>query len=157
MEEQGEQGGPGEGRQKEGGAKVKEIRRMLEIKGKYGEDEEYEQERRSSFFRGVSVEAEYSFTNTVGKFTRQAVKEGSFKGKTIGNVKEQLLARTRLEEKGSRKKSTVVVGGSQIGRKAGEIGRIGGKVVGVHKVLKICTRGSDQGKAGESERRHVGG
>ena len=37
---------------------VKEIRKLLESNGKFGEEEEYEQTRRSSFERGVSVEAE---------------------------------------------------------------------------------------------------
>ena len=32
---------------------VKEIRKLLESKGKFGEEEEYEQKRRSSFERGV--------------------------------------------------------------------------------------------------------
>ena len=117
---------------------VKEIKKILESKGRYGEDEEYEQERRSSFVRGVSVEAEYSFTNAVGKFTKEAVKEGSYKGSIVGNIKEQLLARTRIEEKWSGKKTAVVIGGSQMGRIAGEIERIGGDVVGVHQVIKIA-------------------
>ena len=43
-------------------------------KGRFGEEEEYEQKRRSSFERGVSVEAEFAFTNAVSKFTREAVK-----------------------------------------------------------------------------------
>ena len=36
---------------------VKGIRKLLESKGRFGEEEEYEQKRRSSFERGVSVEA----------------------------------------------------------------------------------------------------
>ena len=37
-------------------------------------DEEYEQKRRSSFERGVSVEAKFAFTNAVSKYTGEAVK-----------------------------------------------------------------------------------
>ena len=54
---------------------AKEIRKLLESKGRFGEEEEYEQKRRSSFERGVSVEAEFAFTNAVSKYTREAVKE----------------------------------------------------------------------------------
>ena len=111
---------------------VKEIRKLLESKGKFGEEEEYEQKRRSSFERGVLVEAEFAFTNAVSKYTREAVKEGSYRGIVVGNVKEQLLARARLEEKGNGKVSVLVVGGSQMGRIAGEMERIGGEVVRVH-------------------------
>ena len=116
---------------------VKEIRKLLESKGKFGEEEEYEQKRRSSFERGVSVEAEFAFTNAVSRYTREAVKEGSYNGIVVGNVKEQLLARARLEEKGSGKVSVLMVGGSQMGRIAGEMERIGGEVVRVHNWLKV--------------------
>ena len=115
----------------------KEIRKLLESKGRFGEEEEYEQKRRGSFERGVSVEAEFVFTNAVSKFTREAVKEGSYNGIVVGNVKEQLLARAHLEEKGSGKSTVVVVGGSQMGRIAGEMEKIGGEVISVHKWHKI--------------------
>ena len=65
------------------------------------------------------------------------MKEGSYSGIVVGNVKEQLLARARLEEKGSGKVSVLVVGGSQMGRIAGEMERIGGEVVRVHNWLKV--------------------
>ena len=55
----------------------------------------------------------------------------------VGNIKEQLLARARLEEKGSGKVSILMVGGSQMGRIAGEMERIGGDVVRVHNWQKI--------------------
>ena len=55
----------------------------------------------------------------------------------VGNIKEQLLARARLEEKGSGKVSILMVGGSQMGRIAGEMERIGGDVVRVHNLQKI--------------------
>ena len=62
---------------------------------------------------------------------REAVKEGSYKGIVVGNIKEQLLARARLEEKGSGRSLVLLVGGSQIGRIAGEMERIGGDVIRV--------------------------
>ena len=55
----------------------------------------------------------------------------------VGNIKEQLLARARLEEKGSGKTSVLVVGGSQMGRIAGEMERIGGDVIRVHNWQKV--------------------
>ena len=54
------------------------IGKMLEERGMCGIDEEFEQEKRCSFSKGVSVEAEYCFANAVGKFTREALKEGSY-------------------------------------------------------------------------------
>ena len=116
---------------------TKEIRKLLESKGRFSEEEEYEQKRRGSFERGVSVEAEYAFTNAVSKYTREAVKEGSYNGIVVGNVKEQLLARARLEEKESGKISVLVVGSSQMGRIAGEMERVGGDVIRVHNWYKI--------------------
>ena len=114
---------------------AKQIRRMLEEKGLGGEDEEYEQEKRSHFAKGVSVEAEYCFTNAVGKFSREALKEGSYKGCIVRNVKEQLATRARLEEKVSGKPTAVLIGESQIGRIVGEIEIVRGDVVEVQKVI----------------------
>ena len=71
-------------------------------------------------------------SDTLRKYTRGVVKEGSYRGIVVGTVKEQLLARARLEEKGNGKVSVLVVGGSQMGRIAGEMERIGGEVVRVH-------------------------
>ena len=119
-------------------AAAREIGRMLEEKGIGGMEEEFEQEKRSSFARGVSVEAEYCFTNAVGRFTKEALKEGSYKGNIVGNVKEQLAARARVEEKGNGRKTVVLIGGSQIQRIAGEMERVGGEVVEVQKMIRIA-------------------
>ena len=56
---------------------AREIGRMLEEKGIGGMEEEFEQEKRSSFARGVLVEAEYCFTNAVGRFTKEALRRGA--------------------------------------------------------------------------------
>ena len=72
-----------------------------------------------------------AFTNAVSRYMREAVKEGSYKGIVVGNIKEQLLARARLEEKGNGRSLVLLVGGSQIGRIAGEMERIGGDVIRV--------------------------
>ena len=110
---------------------AKQIRRMLEEKGLGGEDEEYEQ----GVLGGVTV-VEYCFTNAVGKFSREALKEGSYKGCIVRNVKEQLATRARLEEKVSGKPTAVLIGESQIGRIAGEIEIVRGDVVEVQKVIR---------------------
>ncbi len=39
-----------------------------------------EKERRETFDKGVSVEAEYAITKAVGEFCKEAVKERNFKG-----------------------------------------------------------------------------
>ena len=62
----------------------------------------------------------------------------------MGNVKEQLAARARLEEKGNGKKATVLIGGSQIGMLASEIERVGREVVGVQKVIRIAGEWSSE-------------
>ena len=46
-------------------------------------------------------------------------------------------ARARLEEKENGRKLAVMIGGSQMGRIAGEMQRIGGELVGVHKMYKV--------------------
>ena len=114
------------------------IGKMLEEKGIGGMEEEFAQEKRSSFAKGVSVKAEHCFTSAVGKFLKEALKEGSYKGNMVGNVKEQLAARARLEEKGNGRKTVVLIGGSQIQRIAGEMERVGGEVVGVQKTIRIA-------------------
>ena len=55
--------------------------------------------KRKSFERGPSVESEFTFTKAVTGYSKLAIEAGSFKGRQIGNVKEQLAARARLEEK----------------------------------------------------------
>ena len=70
-----------------------EIGKMLREKGKDAEEDVEEAERRGSFEKGPSVEAEFAFTRAVGAYSRVAVKEGSFKGRPIGNVKDQLAQR----------------------------------------------------------------
>jgi hypothetical protein len=52
---------------------------------------------RDSFEEGVSVEAEYAFTKAVGEFCKEAVREGSFKGNYVFNLKEQMGKRTSVE------------------------------------------------------------
>ena len=79
---------------------------MMKAKGKETEEES---DRRGSF-EGPLVEAEYVFAKAVGAYSRSAVKEGSFKGRPIGNMKEQLAMRAGLEEKDRGKKYVIMIG-----------------------------------------------
>ena len=120
-----------------------EIGKMMRSKGKEQEEESVESERRKSFERGPSVEAEYAFAKAVSSYSRLAVKDGSYKGRPIGNVREQLAARAGLEEKVVGKSYVTVVGGSQIVRIAEKMEQVGGEAVGIwrrHKISGELTR-----------------
>ena len=114
-----------------------EIGKMMRSKGKEIEEESVEAERRGSFEKGPSVEGEYEFSKAVGGYNRAAIKEGSFKGRPIGNVKEQLAVRAGLEEKGVGKKYVIVVGGSQIFRIAEKMEQMGGDIIGIWRKQRI--------------------
>jgi hypothetical protein len=67
----------------------RELRKMVEARlEENGDVVDREKERRETFDKGVSVEAEYAFTKAVGEFCKEAVKEGSFKGGYRMNLKE---------------------------------------------------------------------
>ena len=108
-----------------------EIGKMLRAKGKETDEKVGESERRGSFGKGPSVEGEYAFTKATGAYSRSAIKDGSFKGRQIGNVNEQLADRAGLEEKDRGKKYVTVIGGSQTSRRADKMIEVGRDVVGV--------------------------
>jgi len=83
------------------------------------------------------MEAEFAFTKALASYTRCARQQGSFLGRQIGNVKEQLACRAALEEKEQKKKLVYVIGGSQVRRVAEKISEIGGEVASVGKVVSI--------------------
>jgi hypothetical protein len=61
----------------------RELGKMVESRLEENRDVvDREKERRETFDKGVSVEAEYAFTKAIGEFCKEAVKEGSFKGGT---------------------------------------------------------------------------
>jgi hypothetical protein len=99
-----------------------------------------EKERRETFDKGVSVEAEYAFTKAVGDFCREAVKEGSFKGGYRMNVKEQMEVRMGKIWSEGGKVRAVMVGGSQIGRLDAEVEQKGKEAVEVEGWLKVRGR-----------------
>ena len=84
---------------------AKQIRRLLEE----GKTRNMNGRRGVALLRESRWRREYCFTNAVGKFSREALKEGSYKGCIVRNVKEQLATRARLEEKVSGKPTAVCI------------------------------------------------
>ena len=100
-------------------------------------NDDEEKTRRESFEKGVSIEGEYAFVSAVGRFTKKAIKEGSFTGRPVGNVKEQLENRARVEDREQGKKHVLLVGGSQLERISKRMEEQGGDVVEVWKMCRI--------------------
>ena len=113
------------------------IGNMLREKGRVEEEDDEEKIRRESFERGVSIEAEYAFVTAVGRFTKAAIKEGSYTGRPVGNVREQLANRAMVEEKEYGKKNLFVVGVSQMERITRKMETIGKEVAEVVKTCRI--------------------
>jgi hypothetical protein len=120
---------------------ARELGRMVEAKlAESGEVVDREKDKRETFDKGVSVEAEFAFTKAVGEFCREAVKEGSFKGSYRMNVKEQMEVRMgKIWSEGSKVRA-VVVGGSQMGRLGVEVGQKGKDAVEVEGWVKVKGR-----------------
>jgi hypothetical protein len=91
---------------------AREIGRMMEGREDCGEGKL----ERETFENGVSVEGEYAFSMGVAAFCKEAVREGSFRGSYILNVREQMEGRAERAEQEGRKISVLLVGGSQLGR-----------------------------------------
>ena len=113
------------------------IGKMLREKGKMEEEDDEEKTRRESFERGVSIEAEFAFVAAVGRYSKAAIKEGSYTGRPVGNVREQLANRAVVEEKEYGKKNLFVVGGSQMERIVRKMEMIGKDVAEVVKTCRI--------------------
>ncbi len=60
---------------------------------------------------GVSMEGEFVFSRAVGEFLREEVREGTFKGNYVLNLKEQLRMRCMREWR--RQKAESFAGGSK--------------------------------------------
>jgi hypothetical protein len=119
----------------DGALPAREIKIMM-AQGKG--DDETEQDRRASFDQGVSVIGEFAFTQEIGRFCRESVREDSFKGNYQFNLKEQ-MARSATwsgwrEEKTLR---VVMVGGSQMGRIKDELKKLGGDRVDIVWMVRI--------------------
>ncbi len=76
-------------------------------------------EGRESFENGVSVEGKFAFTKAVAAYCKEAVREGSFRGNYVLNIKEQMEQRAVRAEREGWRVNVLMVGGSQVG----EIGR----------------------------------
>jgi hypothetical protein len=84
--------------------------------------------RRETFEEGISVEAEFAFTQAVGNYCKAAVREGSFRGNYRFNLKEQMGQRAEGSESQGGKVTLLSIGGSQMGRITKEMIRRGGAV-----------------------------
>ncbi len=120
---------------------ARELGKMVEAKlEESGDVVDREKERRETFDKGVSVEAEYAFTKAVGDFCREAAKEGSFKGGYRMNVKEQMEVRMGKIWSEGGKVRAVMAGGSQIGRLGAEVEQKGKEAVEVEGWVKVRGR-----------------
>ena len=131
-----------------------EVRRMLPSTG-LGRLEEVddemedcgrEEERRvrESFENGVSMEGEFAFGKAVGEFCRQAVREGSYRGNYVLNLREQMEQRAARESREGGKVKALLVGGSQMGRIGREMVRVGGSVLSDVKFVAVKGQLSDE-------------
>jgi hypothetical protein len=101
------------------------------------EEIEEGKEDRESDEKGVSMEGEYAFTKAVGDFCREGVREGSYKGSYILNIREQMEERVRRNEGEGRKRMVLFVGGSQMGRLMREVRNVGHQVVSECVWIKV--------------------
>jgi len=115
---------------------ARELGRMLAERE--GETDEG-REGRESFENGVSVEGEFAFTKAVAAYCKEAVREGSFRGRYVLNIKEQMEQRAMRAEREGWRVNVLMVGGSQVGRIGGEMAKKGG--VAVEKVDFVQVKG----------------
>ena len=95
-----------------------------------GEEESEEESRRGSFKEGISIDGEYTFSTALERFTREAVKEGSYRGAYNLNIKEQMRRRVRKAVEGESRIRVLTVGASETGRIRQEVQKRGeGKIV----------------------------
>jgi hypothetical protein len=94
---------------------------------------------RESFENGVSVEGEFAFTKAVAAYCKEAVREGTFRGSYVLNIKEQMEQRAVRAEREGWRVNVLMVGGSQIGRIGKEMERKGG--VAVERVDTVQVKG----------------
>jgi hypothetical protein len=104
---------------------------------------------RISTENGVSVEAEYTYSSAIGRYTEKAKKEGRYKGREIRNVAEQLKMRARFEGVGRVRKSVLIIGASEASRMVEELERIG-KDIMVTSMIRIRGEGGAGSGGGEA-------
>jgi hypothetical protein len=105
---------------------ARELGRMM-AERESGVDEG--REGRESFENGVSVEGEFAFTKAVAAYCKEAVREGSFRGNYVLNIKEQMEQRAVRAEREGWRVNVLMVGGSQVGRIGREMEKKGGLAV----------------------------
>jgi hypothetical protein len=124
------------------------LGKMQEAGGARMDTGEQEEERRSreSDEHGVSMEGEYAFSKAVGDFCREGVREGTYKGNYVLNIKEQMEDRVRRREGEAKKLRVLFIGGSQIGRIMDEVTKVGKQVVSECQWVKVSGELTDEVK-----------
>ena len=112
--------------------------------GEKDSEEESERKIRESFENGVSMEGEFAFGKAVGEFLRQAVREGSYRGNYVLNLREQMEQRAARESREGGKVKAVVIGGSQMGRIGNEMIRVGGAVISEQRYIAVKGQLTDE-------------
>jgi hypothetical protein len=104
-----------------------ELERMQNRKGGEGEKELGESMKRTRCENnGVSMEGEFVFTRAVGEFLREEVRNGTFKGNYMLNLKEQMRMRWMRQRGVDKRLRVLLVGASQIKRIGAEMVRMHG-------------------------------
>ena len=109
------------------------------MKGKAGKTEEGKA-RRENFENGISVEGEFAFTKAVAACCKAAVREGTYRGNYLFNIKEQMEQRAEGDGSLGEKVRVLTVGGSQMGKIGKELGRKGREVVESSEWVKVKGR-----------------
>jgi hypothetical protein len=104
-----------------------ELGRLKAGKGRLGEEEGDENTKKTRCERnGVSMEGEFVFSRAVGEFLREEVRNGTFKGNYMLNLKEQLRMRWMRQSGGDKRVRVLMVGASQVKRIGAEMVRVHG-------------------------------
>jgi hypothetical protein len=118
-----------------------ELEKMQARKGGDGEKDGGESMKRTRCERnGVSMEGEFVFTKAVGEFLREEVRNGTFKGNYMLNLKEQMRMRWMRQCGVDKRLRVLLVGASQVKRIGDDMVRMHGEKMR----LVGCVRWDDE-------------
>jgi hypothetical protein len=104
---------------------------------KVGRKDESDGKKTTCEKSGVSLEGEFVFSRAVGEFLRTEVRDGTFRGNYLLNLKEQLRMRCMRENGVDRRVRVLLVGASQVGRLGAELMRLHEDKVRVVGVVRM--------------------
>ncbi len=104
---------------------------------KVGKTDESDRKNTTCEKNGVSLEGEFVFSRAVGEFLRTEVRDGTFRGNYLLNLKEQLRMRCMRENGVDRRVRVLLVGASQVGRLGAELTRLHEDKVRVVGVVRM--------------------